>query len=213
MIMQDTQAFLQRYTQEFSQALQGIEADVNGVSSPFAAGLDHVRRWLLDLQAQQRKMMIIGNGGSAGVASHMAIDFWKNGQIRCLTFNDGALLTCLSNDYSYEEAFAYAVDQFGDPGDLLIAISSSGSSQNILNASQVALTKGITLVTCSGFQPDNPLRQLGQANFFVPSFSYGFVETLHQFIIHTMLDVKLYCDDQLDIFHRNWPLNPEADPR
>lgn len=157
--------------------------------------------------------MIIGNGGSAGVASHMGIDFWKNGKIRCLTFNDGALLTCLSNDYSYAEAFEAAVNQFGDEGDMLIAISSSGSSQNILNAADVAIRKKIRLVTCSGFQPDNPLRQRGDVNFFVPSFSYGFVETIHQLIIHAMLDVKLYHDDQLDIFYRNLPMNAKVDPR
>ena len=210
--MQETQAFFQRYLQDFTDAMMSIEASQSDQSCLPAKALEEIRQWLLQLQASGQKIMIIGNGGSAGVASHMGIDFWKNGNVRCLTFNDGALLTCLSNDYSYEEAFAAAVNQFGDQGDLLIAISSSGSSRNILNAAELAAKKGIRVITCSGFQPDNPLRKIGDVNFYVPSFSYGFVETIHQLIIHAMLDVKLYHDDQLDIFYRNLPINAKADP-
>lgn len=209
-MMEDTQSFYARYVQDFTAALQAIEADQSAARCSVAEGLHQVRTWLKQVQADQRKMMIIGNGGSAGVASHMATDFVKNGHIRCLAFNDGALLTCLSNDYSYEEAFQAAVDRFGDPGDLLIAISSSGSSQNIRNAAQLARDRSMTVVTCSGFDTDNPLRQMGHVNFYVPSHSYGFVETLHQLIIHAMLDVKLQCDDGLDVFHKNQPLNRPA---
>ncbi len=204
--MNHTESFLHRYFSDFQAAVDHMEADWDGKSVSMAEAVEAVKDTLQELQDNNRKMMIIGNGGSAGVASHMAIDFWKNAGVRCLTFNDGALLTCLSNDYSYEEAFAYAVNQFGDEGDMLISISSSGNSQNIRQASQTALDKGMTVVTCSGFQPDNPLRAMGHVNFWVPSFSYGFVETIHQLIIHSLLDAKMYVNDRVDIFQKNTPM-------
>src|SRR5215472_15027346 len=72
------------------------------------------------------KLMVIGNGGSAAIASHLATDYTKNGGIRTLAFNDGAMLTCLSNDLGYENVFAKQIEMFAQKGDLLLAVSSSG---------------------------------------------------------------------------------------
>ena len=137
------------------------------------------------------KIMIIGNGGSAGIASHTAIDLSKNANLRTLTFNDSAALTCLGNDFGYEHVFAKQIEFHGKPDDVLIAISSSGRSANILNAVAVARTRGIRVLTFSGFKPDNPLRTSGDLNFYVPASEYGFVEIAHQSLLHAMLDLKI----------------------
>jgi D-sedoheptulose 7-phosphate isomerase len=115
------------------------------------------------------KLMFVGNGGSAGICSHMAIDYSKNGGLRSLAFNDGAALTCLGNDLGYENVFARQIEMHGRAGDVLVAISSSGRSANILNAVAAARAAGAAFIlTLSGFSPDNPLRRLGDVNLYVP---------------------------------------------
>jgi D-sedoheptulose 7-phosphate isomerase len=137
------------------------------------------------------KVMFVGNGGSAGIAGHMAIDFAKNGGVRSLTFNDASSLTCLGNDLGYDQVFAKQVDMQGLPGDVLIAISSSGESKNILRAAETAKAKGCAVVTLTGFLPGNTLRRLGMVNFYVKSGVYGFVETAHQAVLHAILDIGM----------------------
>lgn len=138
-----------------------------------------------------KKILIIGNGGSAGIASHSAIDYSKNGGLRCLALNDGAALTCLGNDYGYEYVFAKQIEFHGQAGDLLFAISSSGKSPNILRAVETARARDISVVTFSGFEPGNPLRQVGDINFYVPSSEYGFVEISHQTLLHAIVDLRM----------------------
>lgn len=135
------------------------------------------------------KLMFIGNGGSAGIASHMAVDYSKNANIRSVTFNDAVSLTCLSNDLGYDQVFAKQVELHARAGDLLIAISSSGKSPNILNAVAAARSRECGIITLSGFKDSNPLRGLGDLNFYVPETEYGFVEIAHLMICHAVLDL------------------------
>ncbi len=135
-----------------------------------------------------RKIVFIGNGGSACIASHQAIDFWKNGRIKATAFNDAAMLTCLSNDFGYEYVFQKSIERFAEKGDILFAISSSGRSRNIINGVRAARDKGLKVITLSGFDRDNPLGGLGDINFYVPSHSYGIVEIAHLLICHSILD-------------------------
>jgi D-sedoheptulose 7-phosphate isomerase len=135
--------------------------------------------------------MFIGNGGSAGIASHLAIDYSKNGSLRAMAFNDAAALTCLSNDLGYDRVFSEQIALHARPGDLLVAISSSGASANILNAVKTARAAGVSIVTLSGFSPENPLRRTGDVNFFVRSNAYGFVEVAHLAVCHAVLDIEL----------------------
>jgi D-sedoheptulose 7-phosphate isomerase len=133
--------------------------------------------------------MIVGNGGSAAIASHVAVDLNKNCAVRAMAFNDAAALTCYANDYGYDEVFAQQVERHGLPQDILIAISSSGSSRNILNAVHAAKEiDRCQVVTFSGFAGDNPLRRLGHVNFYIPSREYGFVEIAHQILLHAVTD-------------------------
>jgi D-sedoheptulose 7-phosphate isomerase len=157
--------------------------------------LDEGIRWVRDAatetHASGNKIMFIGNGGSAAIASHLANDFSKNGGLRATAFNDAAALTCLGNDFGYEYVFAKQIELHHRPGDLLIAISSSGRSRNILNAVDVAVTGGCQVATLSGFGADNQLRRMGNVNFYVPSSAYGFVEISHLTLCHAVLDIHM----------------------
>lgn len=137
------------------------------------------------------KLIFIGNGGSAGIASHCTIDYWKNGRIPSICFNEGALLTCISNDFGFKSVFEKPLEMFADEDDLLVAISSSGQSENILNGAKMAKLKKCRILTLSGFNKNNPLRRMGDLNFYVPSESYGYVELAHQIVLHTVLDLIL----------------------
>lgn len=162
-----------------------------GGSVSFDSGVEAVIKAAFQAHANGRKLLWIGNGGSAAIASHMAIDYWKNGGIRSTSFNDASLLTCLSNDLGYEFVFAKAIEMLAQPGDLLVAISSSGRSANILRAVDAARAAECGVVTLSGFDVDNPLRRLGDVNFYVPSGEYGFVEIMHLSICHAILDLSM----------------------
>jgi D-sedoheptulose 7-phosphate isomerase len=137
------------------------------------------------------RVFFIGNGGSAAIASHMAVDFWKNGRMESMAFNDSSLLTCVGNDFGYEYVFEKPIDFFAGKNDILFAISSSGKSKNILNGVKAAKTKHCKIITFSGFDADNPLRLTGDCNFYAPSDKYGTVEVIHQYICHFILDTIL----------------------
>jgi D-sedoheptulose 7-phosphate isomerase len=152
------------------------------------------------------KLMFIGNGGSAGIASHMAIDYSKNGGIRSTAFNDGAALTCLSNDLGYENVFAKQVELHARSGDMLVAISSSGKSPNILKACEEAVKSGCYILSLSGFGADNPLRKCGDLNFYVNSMEYGFVEITHLALIHAILDLEMGWGEKDEKASQSQPL-------
>lgn len=168
------------------------------VNALIAAGHDTERHRHAVAMVQQAKwdgrtIYFIGNGGSAAIASHMAADFLKNGNVAAQCFNDGALTTCLANDLGYENVFARPLLLHGKKGDVLVAISSSGQSKSILSAVEVAKTKGMGVIVLSGFSPDNPLRAMGDVSFYVPYDNYGTVEICHHAIIHAVLDEMMHA--------------------
>ncbi len=174
---------------EFSRTLANLRvasSDRGGL--PLQEGMNEACDRLGKVRAIGGKAILVGNGGSAAIASHHANDFGRNGGMRAMAFNDGALITCLANDFGYEEAFAQAIRLHGDSGDVLIAISSSGKSPNILHAVLEARRKGLFAITFSGFAADNPLVGLGHLNFYVPSTSYGVVETAHLLLLHAFVE-------------------------
>lgn len=126
------------------------------------------------------KLIIVGNGGSAAIASHLSIDFTKAAKIRAINFNESSLLTCFSNDFGYENWVAEALGFYADKDDLVILISSSGNSKNIVNGALKAKEIGLPLITFSGFSSENELKKLGDYNFWVDSRDYNLVETVHQ---------------------------------
>jgi len=138
--------------------------------------------------AAGNKLIFLGNGGSAAIASHMATDYSKNGEVRSIALNDSSMLTCIGNDLGYHRVFAKQIELYGSPGDLVLAISSSGRSANILHAVEAARERQCAVVTLSGFTADNPLRARGDVNFYIASDRYGFVEIGHLTICHAILD-------------------------
>ena len=178
------------YYEEFNKFVGQISVkDNKGKDISFADGAELFIDVIMKQHSKGKKLILIGNGGSAGISSHMAVDFWKNGGIKAIAFNDASLLTCISNDYGYEHVFAKPIEMFAEEGDVLIAISSSGKSKNILNGVKAADKKGCETITLSGFSADNPLYKMGELNFFLPSKAYSHVEMIHHTIIHYVLDM------------------------
>lgn len=159
------------------------------LSEALVADLAFIRDMWLETNRAGGKIIFLGNGGSAGIASHLAIDLSKNGGLTATCFNDAAMLTCLANDYGYEHMFAHAVRIYGGPNDTVVAISSSGKSPNILNACDMAKSMGMKLVTLSGMSPTNPLRTKGDVNLWLESRAYNIVETIHQFWMMSVIDL------------------------
>jgi D-sedoheptulose 7-phosphate isomerase len=182
---------IKTYFKEMTGLMNSIVVSTDKNTMDLYQGIEASCRLIQAIANKNKKVLFIGNGGSAAIASHMAVDFWKNGGIRATSFNDSSLLTCLSNDCGYEHVFEKPIELFAEQGDLLIAISSSGRSPNILNGVKAAKVKGCQVITLSGFNSDNSLAKMGGINFFVNSQEYGPVEVIHQFICHYILDIYL----------------------
>ena len=163
--------------------------DATGEASALGDGIGRTIEAVTAAHEAGNTLRLIGNGGSAGIASHMAVDFSKRGGIRAAALNDPAMLTCLANDLGYDEVFAHQLALHIRAGDVLVAISSSGQSENILAACRVALDHGAGVYTFSGFEAGNPLRDLGALNYYVPSSEYGFVELTHMALLSAMIDI------------------------
>lgn len=163
--------------------------DISGQNLTLEAGFRWFAQTAISAHDAGNSVVFIGNGGSSSIASHQAIDYLKNGKIRAFALNDSAALTCLGNDYGYPEVFAKQLELLGRPGDLLVAISSSGRSMNILNAVKIARARGMSVASFSGFDSDNALRSLGDMNFYIDSDQYGFVELAHLTLVHAILDI------------------------
>jgi len=133
-------------------------------------------------------IFIVGNGGSAAIASHAAVDLTKTANIPATTFNESSLLTCFANDYGYEYWVEKALEFYTKKNDMVILISSSGESKNIINGARKAKEMGLPLITFSGFSPKNKLRDMGDVNLWIDSSKYNIVEIVHQTWILSVID-------------------------
>jgi D-sedoheptulose 7-phosphate isomerase len=172
----------------FSTLLGRIAASSKGAAVEVDAALEAAVHALEKVRQNHGTVLIIGNGGSAAVAAHIQNDLVNKGGLRAHVLHEPSLLTCMSNDFGYENAFARLVERYARSGDLLIAISSSGRSGNILAAQAAARAAGAGVLTFSGFDAGNPLRLLGDVNFWSPSDDYGEVEVSHLFLLHYIAD-------------------------
>jgi len=154
---------------------------------PFDEGMAKAVDLVLSLQ-QGGKALLIGNGGSAAIVSHMHNDLSKMVGVRAMCLTETPLMTALANDDGYETVFHRPISLWADRGDLLIAVSSSGESNNIFKAAVEAAGRGCRLLTMTGFKPDNRLRQVGDINIYVPDRSYGYVEMTHSVLAHCITD-------------------------
>ncbi|MCB4790659.1 MAG: SIS domain-containing protein [Elusimicrobia bacterium] len=166
-----------------------IATDVNGKDIGFHEAVSMASELLIKQASSGNTVMIIGNGASASISSHISTDLWKNAGVKATAFNDASLLTCISNDYGYKYVFEKPIEMSARHGDVLFAISSSGKSENILRGVNMAKSKNCHIVTFSGFNADNPLRSLGEINFYIPAVEYGPVEVIHHAICHSIVDL------------------------
>ena len=145
-----------KYFDDLVDKLKSLKViDLKGHSLDFYEGVEKASKEIISKTESGQKLMFIGNGASAAISSHMATDYWKNGGMRAVAFNDSSLLTCISNDYGYPYVFEKPIEMFADKGDILLAISSSGKSENIINGVKAARDKQCGVITFSGFEPDN----------------------------------------------------------
>lgn len=153
--------------------------------------LVRLKELIASTKLNSRKLIIVGNGGSAAIASHCAVDFTKQARVRCINFNEADLITCFANDYGYENWVQKALEFYADDGDTVVLISSSGKSPNMLHAAKYAVSRGFPVVTFTGFAEDNPLKQLGRLNLWVNSRAYNIVEMTHQIWLLAVCDLLI----------------------
>ena len=174
--------FINKYLKDFSNLVQPNDELVNKIIK--------TKDILIEASKNNNKIMIFGNGGSAAIASHVSVDLTKNAKIRCSNYNESDLITCFSNDYGYERWIEKAIDFYADNNDVLILISSSGKSKNMINACKAAKNKKMAkIITFTGHDKNNPLSQLGDINFWIDSKAYNFVENTHQIWLLTICDL------------------------
>jgi D-sedoheptulose 7-phosphate isomerase len=179
---------LSKYTESLKHALDQTEATLDaGKAVALDDGLTQAVEMILAV-GSTRKIMVLGNGGSAAIAAHFQTDLCHTLGLRAIEFTAPSLLTALANDNGYETAFPSLAARWTDSGDLLIAISSSGRSRNILEAVGEVRARQGKIITLSGFAADNPLRAMGDLNFHVPAATFGLVETAHAALAHYLAD-------------------------
>ena len=170
----------------FFKYKESINSLLNNVSD---AQINKTIKMIRDTSRRKGKVYIVGNGGSASIASHVSVDFAKVSRIQSSTFNNANLITCFANDYDYENWVTEAIKAYTNKNDMLILISSSGKSKNIVNAAKYCKKNSIDLVTLSGFKKNNPLSKLGKINFYIDSSQYNFIEMSHHIILLSIVDI------------------------
>ena len=149
---------------------------------------DDFKKLAESVKSKKHKIIFAGNGASASISAHAAVDFTKQAQVRSITFNEANIITCFSNDYGYDKWIATALDFYANDGDVLVLISVSGESPSVVEAAKRAKEIGIKVVTFSGRSANNSLRALGNINFWVDSNAYNIVECIHMMWLTTVID-------------------------
>ena len=144
----------------------------------------------LKCKNKKKKVILIGNGGSASTASHVSVDLSKNSGVRAVNFNEPNLITCFSNDYGYENYFKEAIRIYGDVGDIIVFISCSGESKNLVNAIKFCKKKKYKCITFTGRKKNNTLKKLNKSgiNLWVNSHSYNIIESVHMLWLLSIVD-------------------------
>lgn len=179
-----SERFLDEYFQGLNRSLVSFLSDPSNRRRLFEAGA-----LLTSTKDRSKKIIIVGNGGSSAIAEHLAVDLTKSADLRAMSLSGSPLLTAYSNDYGYEKVFAKGIEQYGDPEDVLVAISSSGKSKNIFLACEAAKMKKIKIITFSGFDSTNSLRSMGDVNIWIDSKAYGYLEIIHGMLLHFISDM------------------------
>ena len=173
--------FLEKYLNDLSKI---IEPDAQNLKKLYL-----VKDLFISTSKKKGKILIFGNGGSSAIASHVSVDLTKNARIKAINFNEADLITCFSNDYGYERWIEKAIDFYADYKDIVVLISSSGRSKNMINACTAAKRKRIKVISFTGHSRNNPLSKKGNLNLWVNSKAYNFVENTHQIWLLAICDL------------------------
>lgn len=183
------------YIEELKRTLDGVE-----ITSKHQTGMDYTEGicMVVDVfrfcREDGKGVYFCGNGGSAGIAQHMTADYMKNGGILTHSLYGQTMLTCLSNDLSYEYVFSKQLELMARDGELLVAISSSGESENIIKAIEAIRKCSGKVITLTGFKKDNRIRRMGDWNIYVPKEHYGMVESIHNIVLQQVVDQIVEVD-------------------
>lgn len=160
-------------------------------------GFDHLRVLFQETRSKSKTVYWIGNGGSNAICTHLSQDVMNKLNLRSFALNDASLLSCMSNDFGYENSFSKPVGKMISDGDLLIAISSSGNSENILRAVEKAHEKGAKIVTLSSFNDDNKLFTVdADLSFYLPAKLYGHAELGHAALLHAAIECLFLSENK-----------------
>jgi D-sedoheptulose 7-phosphate isomerase len=175
--------FLQKYFEETDFILNNIKNNSDEIIK--------IKNEFQKTSKSKGKVIIAGNGGSAAIASHVSVDLSKNAGIRAINFNDADLITCLSNDYSYEEWIESALKIYVDKKDIVVLVSSSGSSKNHLKAARYLKQRKIRFITLTAKDKNNPLKKINHKgiNIWINSKSYNIIEVFHLYILLLVVDL------------------------
>jgi D-sedoheptulose 7-phosphate isomerase len=176
----DDLMFLDLYLSQYEKNLMAGESKEKIVE---------MRDMIAGMEREGGKLIFAGNGASAAIASHCALDFTKQAGVRAVSFNDPSLITAFANDYGYEHWVAKAIGFYAERQDIAVLISSSGESPNIVNAAGYARDKGLKVITFTGFSADNSLMRLGDLNLWVDSKAYNIIECTHLIWLTTVIDL------------------------
>jgi len=174
--------YFDAYSDEVAQAARSVDP----------GSLDQAAEILLDAYTRDAAVFSCGNGGSAAIANHLQCDHLKGVRNetdlvpRVVSLSTSVeLLTAIANDLAYEHVFEYQLQSQGRPGDVLIAISSSGRSPNIVRALTWARDHGLRTIALTGFEGGDA-RDIAEVAIHVGGTNYGIIEDLHQAVMHTL---------------------------
>ncbi len=176
------------YFKEVYDGLQKTNVTLNGKEISLAEGVELWIDRAREVQNGKALMFFCGNGASATMAEHLSHDWFQNGKVNTYTVSETSHITAISNDVSYADVFAYRIERILTDKDILVTVSSSGNSPNVVRAIEEAKKKGAFVVTVSGKSADNKSRQMGDLCFHVPLDTYGLVESSHAVLLHAVLD-------------------------
>ena len=170
--------FFKKYYQDIVNCVQRLDE----------RKINLIYKMIKDTSKKGGIIYIGGNGGSASTSSHMSTDLTKNAKIKSMSFNDTNLITCFANDYGYENWLKAAIKYYVKPKDLVVLLSVSGKSKNLVNAANFCKKKKIKFITMTGSKKNNPLSQKGIINYWIDSKAYNIVETLQMAILASIVD-------------------------
>lgn len=174
--------FLESYFEEYRKLLTSDDA---------FSKIEKFKNIAQKVKEQNSKLIFAGNGASASISNHGAVDFTKSAEVNGITFNEANLISCLANDYGFDKWISKAIDFYAKENDVIVLTSVSGTSPNIVDAAKFSREKGLYVVSFSGREDDNPLKLNSDLSFWVNSHSYNIVECLHMIWMTSAIDLLI----------------------